>query len=81
MAELELELKAVALAEVQAGVVAEVEVEAEAEAEAEAEPWAAGARAVRSLKALRLRPGAAAVELSEQNLSDAHGEEVADYIR
>ena len=79
MAELELELKAVALAEVQAGVVAEVEVEAEAEAEAE--PGAAGARAVRSLKALRLRPGAAAVELSEQNLSDAHGEEVADYIR
>ena len=79
MAELELELKAVALAEVQAGAVAEVEVEAEAEAEAE--PGAAGARAVRSLKALRLRPGAAAVELSEQNLSDAHGEEVADYIR
>ena len=79
MAELELELKAVALAEVQAGAVAEGEVEAEAEAEAE--PWAAGARAVRSLKALRLRPGAAAVELSEQNLSDAHGEEVADYIR
>ena len=74
-----MELKAVALAEVQAGVVAEVEVEAEAEAEAE--PGAAGARAVRSLKALRLRPGAAAVELSEQNLSDAHGEEVADYIR
>ena len=79
MAELELELKAVALAEVQAGVVAEVEVEAEAEAEPE--PGAAGVRAVRSLKALRLRPGAAAVELSEQNLSDAHGEEVADYIR
>ena len=77
MAELELELKAVALAEVQAGVVAEVE----AEAEAEAEVGAASARAVRSLKALRLRPGAAAVELSEQNLSDAHGEEVADYIR
>ena len=69
MAELELELKAVALAEVQAGVVAEAEV------------GAASARAVRSLKALRLRPGAAAVELSEQNLSDAHGEEVADYIR
>ena len=75
MAELELELKAVALAEVQAGVVAEVEAETEAEA------GAAGARAVRSLKALRLRPGAAAVELGEQNLSDAHGEEVADYIR
>ena len=71
MAELELELKAVALAEVQAGVVAEVE----------AEVGAAGALAVRSLKALRLRPGAAAVELGEQNLSDAHGEEVADYIR
>ena len=77
MAELEQELKAVALAEVQAGVVAEVE----AETEAEAEVGAASARAVRSLKALRLRPGAAAVELSEQNLSDAHGEEVADYIR
>ena len=77
VAELELELKAVALAEVQPGVVAEVV----AEAEAEAEVGAAGARAVRSLKALRLRPGAAAVELGEQNLSDAHGEEVADYIR
>ena len=77
MAELEQELKAVALAEVQAGIVAEVE----AETEAEAEVGAASARAVRSLKALRLRPGAAAVELSEQNLSDAHGEEVADYIR
>ena len=47
----------------------------------EAEVGAAGARAVRSLKALRLRPGAAAVELGEQNLSDAHGAEVADYIR
>ena len=59
----------------------EVEVEAEAEAEVEAEVVSAGAGAVRSLKALRLRPGAAAVELSEQSLSDAHGEEVADYIR
>ena len=75
VAEEEVEVKAVAVAEVEA------EAEVEMEVETQAEVVAPGAGAVRSLKALRLRPGAAAVELSAQSLSDAHGEEVADYIR